>query len=79
MHKKLKQFLTIFVLIALIGSNVCLFFLWSESNNNLEVVKLNALEKLYDCNYFGYSRPTLKDLDNNALILPLGGLNEPFK
>jgi hypothetical protein len=77
LNDKQKQFLTIFVLIALIASNLLLFFVWQESISNLEVVKSNAVNELVECGCEGFYKVPQHDL--NLTDLNIGGLKQVFK
>lgn len=74
---KQKQFLTILVLIALIGSNLLLFSFWNEAKLNIEIVKANAINELVECGCEGYWRGVpyvyhQRDLDKVDLNLLRG-------
>jgi len=71
---KQKQFLTIFVLIALIASNLCLFVLWQEASNNVEIVKQNAISELTECGCEGYWKGVPYNYKNGDFVLDLNSL-----
>jgi hypothetical protein len=74
-----KQFVTIFVLVALLTCVGLLFVLWQESSSNLEVVKRNAVRALDECYGvkgvpYAWNPRDLNGVDLNDLRI-VGGLS----